>query len=224
MEPNINNAADGFSQSSENTILSFLNMRRITCDVTADTIPTRAPTRRPTRRPTQRPTPRPVVAPTRVPTRRPTRRPTRAPTPSPDDSNCVLYQDRSLEPVCLEAGNDGKYACYEASDLLDARATNACMYPMPRTRILRCDGRLVSGRFSNGSQMPPDVFSTRSCSASNCVVISNYVCLRAVNQNKAYDISYVAVADPDNVTVFDMEVIVRADNSCDSAETTCTDF
>lgn len=130
-----------------------------------------------------------------------------------------------MEPVCLEASSDGKYVCYEASSLLNARATNACMFPMPRINILRCDGRLTRGQFPNGSQMPPDVFSTRSCSASNCVVISNYICLRAVNnRNKVYSITYAAVADADVFKVFDTEVMVKADSSCDSAETSCTNL
>jgi len=227
MEPNINNAADGFSQFSVNRILTFLNSESITCDGTTDSIPTRTPTFPPTLRPTQRPT----------------RMPTKQPTLSPiDASKCTIFQDTTHAPICLlTSSSDDKFACYDTSVVLNARATSSCMFPIPRARITRCDGPLRSGRIpqdqvqrdTNGNMLPPGLFETNSCSASSCVVVSNFVCFRASSQERAYSIQFTAVADVDVSQTFTTEPLVKAselsnggrlleENDCDVATTVCS--
>ena len=78
----------------------------------------------------------------------------------------------------------------------------------------------------NGEPLPPDLFETSSCSASTCVVVSNFVCFQAANRNQAYSISYTVVADFDVRETLTTEVMVEMDNgsnNCDVATTACVD-
>lgn len=215
MEPNINNAQDGFNIYSINSILNFLNSDQITCDGFTNNLKVPLATLPPSPRPTPLPTP----VPTPQPTPRAVQSPSRVQFNQPDDTKCSLYQDGNLEPKCVfKSQEEDKYACFDPSSLLDARATSACLFPTPRARVLRCEGPLRTGQ-----RLGKDRFATSSCSAS-CVVVGNSLCFRVDDQQQAYTISFVAVADFDVFSIFTTNVHLKDDDgaaTCDVATTRC---
>ena len=231
MEPAISNAADGFSNYSINRILSFLNSGEVTCDSVVDNKP---PAPAPTPLPTPAPSPRPTRRPTRAPTFAPViiTKPTDPPNNDNDENTCAIQQDLSQESCLYTSSEGGRYACFDAAQLLNAKATSACLFPTPRTRILRCDGRLRTGQLpqnfdgdnTDGRAATPTLFETETCSAT-CVVVSKYICLLASAFEQVYTISFSAIADFDVSERYTTDVFVKANdgtNSCAVASTSCT--
>ncbi|CAB9497651.1 expressed unknown protein [Seminavis robusta] len=222
MEPNINNAADGFNRWSIIRILSFLNSNGMACVGSAPAVdfvpatPT-APNLNPSPRP---PTLRPSAAPSQVPSPLPTSSPTGQPTKPPDDGKCRLVGAKPESSPCIYTSTgSSQYACFQASSLLAATASPSCRFESPRIRILRCAGPLQSGFFFGSSRM-----RTRSCSAS-CVVMSKSLCFLASEKEQVYSVSFFAVADFDMVKRFTTEVEVKnndATGSCETAVTSCS--
>jgi hypothetical protein len=204
MEPNINNATDGFDQTSINRIMSFLNSNDITCDGHSDEIESSV-AEKPTSRPTLRPTPSP--------------RPTPQPVPA-SNGKCFLFQSQVKAPTCIYTSTGGnRYACFGKTALLGARASSPCLFSSPQARVLRCAGPLRTGFLTGSSSV-----RTQSCSA-NCIVTSGSVCFLATRREQVYSISFLAVADEDVSKTFSREVLVKTDDGTDScvpATTICT--
>lgn len=201
MEPNINNAVDGFDRTSVIRIISFLNSDGITCDGHTDQVlkPTSRPTLRPTPLPSPRPTPQPFAA---------------------SSGKCFLFQSQVDAPMCMYTSTgSNRYACFSKTALLGARASSPCLFSSPRARVLRCAGPLRTGFFTGSSSV-----QTQSCSA-NCVVTSGSVCFLASRREQVYSISFLAVADEDVSKTFSRDVLVKTNDgtdTCVTASTTCT--
>ena len=126
MEPNLSKGTDGFSQSTVDGILSFLDKK--TCDgVVLPKAPAPAPTRRPTPRPTSRPTRPPVDPP-----------PGDNPGDDDDDDDCNA--SRGSSEICLLKGNkDVIYTCLSPNDFLRFRfGSDGC--PSKSVTVEACDG------------------------------------------------------------------------------------
>jgi hypothetical protein len=202
MEPNINNAAGGFDQTSVLRIMSFLNSDEITCD--GHTEKALTPASRPTVRPTPLPSPRP----------------TPPPPFTASNGKCFLIQSEVEAPMCIYTSSGGnRYACFGKTVLLGARASSTCLFSDPRARVLRCAGPLRTGVLTESSSV-----QTQSCSA-NCVVTSGSVCFLASRREQVYSISFLAVADEDVSKIFSRDVLVKTNDgtdTCVTATTTCT--
>lgn len=140
MEPRINTGADGFSDASIDSVLSFLDRKDVDCDFEVKLGDQSSPTPRPRPAPTKAPVPAPTqVPPTPAPVPDPT--PVSAPvsSPLPPLETCLQSTAKAL-PTCIVEGKKDQFVCFDVTELVPA----SCPLRKFRFYLEQCDS--VNGR------------------------------------------------------------------------------